>query len=225
MNSATDERASARIRFLWNMSHLLCGSALEWVVLFRFRARRELFVTGLVTSLRDSFARDLAKESDQLYLPATNHLRQPTRSDPCHGVPKRFASVPLLLFHTTVRRMTVRQIDSRATQPRRVPAAGLPGKALVIPDSAAPCAAGPRDPWAAAARTAPGILLQTDASHRLSIDAVNLSRVPWPPLGKDNCRELVTPPQSSPLWRPPTLPKGGGKRRCRARTPDGGFAP
>jgi hypothetical protein len=65
MNTATDVRASAWIRFLWIMSHLLCGSALEWAVLFRFRARREPFVTGVLTSLRHSFAKHLAKESDQ----------------------------------------------------------------------------------------------------------------------------------------------------------------
>jgi hypothetical protein len=37
MNTATDVRVSAWIRFLWIMSHLLCGSALEQVVLSRFR--------------------------------------------------------------------------------------------------------------------------------------------------------------------------------------------
>jgi len=39
MNTATNERATAWIRFLWIMSHLLCGLALEWIVLFRFRAQ------------------------------------------------------------------------------------------------------------------------------------------------------------------------------------------
>jgi hypothetical protein len=51
-NTATDVRASAWIRFLWVMVHLLCGSALEWAVLFGFHAHRELFMTGLVSSQR-----------------------------------------------------------------------------------------------------------------------------------------------------------------------------
>jgi len=37
MNTATDVHASAWIRFLWIMSHLLCGSALEQAVLSGFR--------------------------------------------------------------------------------------------------------------------------------------------------------------------------------------------
>jgi hypothetical protein len=52
MNTATDVRASARIRFLWIMGHLLCGSALEWTVLLGFHARHELLMTGLVSSQR-----------------------------------------------------------------------------------------------------------------------------------------------------------------------------
>jgi len=52
MNTATDERASARIRFLWIMGHLLCGSALEWAILFGFHAHREPLVTGLAGSSR-----------------------------------------------------------------------------------------------------------------------------------------------------------------------------
>jgi hypothetical protein len=50
MNTATDVRASARIRFLWSMGHLLCGSALESTILFGFRARREPLMTDLVSS-------------------------------------------------------------------------------------------------------------------------------------------------------------------------------
>jgi hypothetical protein len=57
MNTATEVRASAGIRFLWIMNHLLCGSELEWVVLVRFHARHELLVTGLVTSWRHPFAK------------------------------------------------------------------------------------------------------------------------------------------------------------------------
>jgi hypothetical protein len=52
MNTATDARASTRIRFLWIMGHLLCGSALEWAVLFGFHAHRELSMTGSVSSQR-----------------------------------------------------------------------------------------------------------------------------------------------------------------------------
>jgi hypothetical protein len=36
-------------------------------------------------------------------------------------------------LRTTLRRITERRIDNHATQPRRVPAAGLPDEALVIP--------------------------------------------------------------------------------------------
>ena len=49
MITASDVRASAWIRFLWIMSHLLCGSALELAPLFRFRALHELFVTKYMT--------------------------------------------------------------------------------------------------------------------------------------------------------------------------------
>jgi hypothetical protein len=47
MNTTTAVRSSAWIRFPWIMSHLLCGSALEWVVPPGFRARREPFVTDV----------------------------------------------------------------------------------------------------------------------------------------------------------------------------------
>ena len=52
MNTATDVRATARIRFLWIMGHLLCGCDLEWAVLSGFHGQRELFMTGLVSNQR-----------------------------------------------------------------------------------------------------------------------------------------------------------------------------
>ena len=106
-------------------------------------------------------------------------------------------------------------IDSRATQPRRVPAAGLPGKALLIPDSADPCTGGPCDPGADAARTAPGMLLQPTLPIGSRETLSTYREFRGRHLNKDNCRELVTPPRSPPRYGGPQLPPmGEGEERA-----------
>jgi hypothetical protein len=105
--------------------------------------------------------------------------------------------------------MTVRPIAGRVTQPRRVPAAGLPGKALIVLDSADPC--GALRSLAGRGTRHAGHTPSNDISVQLSSDAVNPWRVPWPSLEKQNCRELGTCSQRSALWRGPATFGSFGK--------------
>jgi hypothetical protein len=74
---------------------------------------------------------------------------------------------------------------------------------------------GPCDPWADAARTAPGMLLQPTLPIGSRETLSTYREFRGRHLNKDNCRELVTPPRSPPRYGGPQLPPmGEGEERA-----------